>query len=78
MHGNVLEWCQDVWHDNYNGAPTDGSAWEASESDGRLLRGGSWYYNPWYCRAALRGWDPSSFRDEFVGFRVACVAAMTS
>ena len=44
MHGNVWEWVADAWHDNYDGAPTDGSAWEANDdSDWRALRGGSYY-----------------------------------
>ncbi len=43
MHGNVLEWCQDIWHENYNNAPTDGSAWMTDGNDSRrILRGGSW------------------------------------
>jgi formylglycine-generating enzyme required for sulfatase activity len=44
MHGNVWEWCQDTWHENYNGAPTDGSAWvdENANQNIRILRGGSW------------------------------------
>ena len=52
MHGNVCEWCLDDWHDNYNGAPTDGSAWfnennNLSQKNGRaILRGGSWAYYP--------------------------------
>jgi formylglycine-generating enzyme required for sulfatase activity len=44
MHGNVWEWVQDNWHDNYNDAPTDGSSWERKGSD-RVNRGGGWYYN---------------------------------
>ena len=44
MHGNVREWCQDQLHDSYDGAPTDGSAWEdLGERSRRVLRGGSWY-----------------------------------
>ncbi|WP_445252075.1 MULTISPECIES: SUMF1/EgtB/PvdO family nonheme iron enzyme [unclassified Microcoleus] len=42
MHGNVWEWCSDKWHDNYNGAPTDGSSWETGTDNNRVLRGGSW------------------------------------
>lgn len=43
MHGNLWEWCEDTWHDNYNGAPTDGSAWvDNNDNRSRLLRGGSW------------------------------------
>jgi formylglycine-generating enzyme required for sulfatase activity len=42
MHGNVWEWCQDVWHDNYEGAPSDGSAWTEGDQKFRVLRGGSW------------------------------------
>jgi formylglycine-generating enzyme required for sulfatase activity len=47
MHGNVWEWCQDVWHGNYEGAPTDGSAWiEGGDQERRVLRGGSWCGDP--------------------------------
>ena len=54
--GNVYEWCQDHWHENYEGAPTDGSAWiEGGNSKRRVVRGGSWYdFNPRYCRSAYR------------------------
>ncbi|MGF1569404.1 MAG: formylglycine-generating enzyme family protein [Nodosilinea sp.] len=45
MHGNVYEWCQDHWHDNYEGAPTDGSAWLSENEDaGQVVRGGSWTF----------------------------------
>ncbi|MGB3514199.1 MAG: formylglycine-generating enzyme family protein [Microcoleaceae cyanobacterium] len=54
MHGNVWEWCVDVWHDNYNAGPTDGSIWESGGNSQRVLRGGSWYCNPSYCRSANR------------------------
>jgi formylglycine-generating enzyme required for sulfatase activity len=51
MHGNVWEWCEDVWHDSYNGAPSDGSAWlsRSGEFD-RMLRGGSWFNDANRCR----------------------------
>ena len=42
MHGNVQEWVQDCWNNNYRGASTDGSAWESGECEQRVLRGGSW------------------------------------
>lgn len=70
MHGNVWEWCQDRWHDSYNGAPSDGSAWESGDSSCRLLRGGSWNYVTAYCRAACR--DLSGHRNYAFGFRVVC------
>ena len=55
MHGNVWEWVQDCWHDNYIGAPTDGSAWTtACSSTYRVLRGGSWNVIPAYLRSANR------------------------
>lgn len=55
MHGNVWEWCQDGWHDNYVGAPVDGGAWTTGgQSNRKILRGGSWFYNPWHCRSANR------------------------
>jgi formylglycine-generating enzyme required for sulfatase activity len=45
MHGNVWEWCEDVWHGNYDKAPTNGSAWtDGGNSDSRVVRGGAWSY----------------------------------
>ena len=74
MHGNVLEWCQDHWHDNYDGAPTDGSAWLTDGDDTyRVLRGGSWINDPEYCRSASRNYlITPAFRDYIIGFRVCC------
>ncbi|HUT31941.1 MAG TPA: SUMF1/EgtB/PvdO family nonheme iron enzyme [Planctomycetota bacterium] len=55
VHGNVNEWCEDVWHRDYEGAPSDGSAWlEGGEQSLRVLRGGSWVNNPSFCRSAFR------------------------
>ena len=76
MHGNVWEWCLDHWHDSYEGAPSDGSAWlmpSASEEEPRLLRGGSWLDDPWYCRSAFRDRGRPGFANVYVGFRVVCL-----
>ncbi|MBD2312078.1 SUMF1/EgtB/PvdO family nonheme iron enzyme [Desertifilum sp. FACHB-1129] len=71
MHGNVWEWCQDVWHKNYHGAPTDGRAWESGgDLSSRLLRGGSWGYFARSCRSASRYRGASGFRYNGIGFRV--------
>jgi formylglycine-generating enzyme required for sulfatase activity len=71
MHGNVWEWVQDVVHDNYEGAPLDGSAWEeGGDQARRVLRGGSWLYNPRYLRAALRNGFSAALSNDIVGFRV--------
>ena len=71
MHGNVWEWVQDVVHDNYNGAPVDGSAWEqGGDQSRRILRGGSWLYNPRYLRSALRNGFSATLSNDIVGFRV--------
>ena len=78
MHGNLWEWCQDHWHDNYQGAPTDGSAWiDKKESDARLLRSGSWLTCPRYCRSASRDCDSPDFHGFTFGFRVVCEIPMT-
>ncbi len=72
MSGNVYEWCQDKWHDNYNGAPTDGSAWEDNDSNYRVMRGGSWYSNfDYYCRVDFRDNRNSHIGYLWSGFRVA-------
>ncbi|WP_176648526.1 SUMF1/EgtB/PvdO family nonheme iron enzyme [Duganella sp. SG902] len=72
MHGNVWEWTQDVVHDNYVGAPVDGSAWEeGGDPVRRVLRGGSWLYNPRYLRSAVRNGFSAVLANDIVGFRVA-------
>ncbi len=72
MHGNVWEWVQDVVHETYEGAPADGSAWEEGGDQGRrILRGGSWLYNPYYLRSALRNGFSATLSNDIVGFRVA-------
>lgn len=71
MHGNVWEWCEDVWHENYNGAPNDGSAWlTGGEQNRRALRGGSWDNDADLCRSAYRNWVIADFRNDVIGFRV--------
>jgi formylglycine-generating enzyme required for sulfatase activity len=82
MHGNVWEWCLDHWHDSYEGAPTDGSAWvdgegligEDTSDRPRLLRGGSWFYVPQDCRSACRlRYLPVNRVVSSFGFRVCCL-----
>jgi formylglycine-generating enzyme required for sulfatase activity len=75
MVGNVGEWTEDCVHTNYNGAPTDGSAWLAdkdSDCTNRMVRGGSWSYAPLYLRSAFRtrGAPPAN-RSFNIGFHVA-------
>ncbi len=72
LHGNIAEWCADNWHDDYNNAPTDGSAWTNNNpKDIRVLRGGSWLHLPGSCRSAQRiKSDPKNKSDAF-GFRIA-------
>jgi formylglycine-generating enzyme required for sulfatase activity len=73
MHGNAWEWCQDNWHSNYKGAPIDGSAWlTGNENDTHVVRGGSWYDNPWACRSAARNYGTPDYRSSIVGFRLVC------
>jgi len=75
MHGNVWEWVQDVWHDNYEGAPKDGSAWVADgERTSRMLRGGSWCDDPGIMRSAFHIWYNPDNRNGLLGFRLARTA----
>ena len=77
MHGNVWEWCEDDWHEDYEGAPTDGSAWVSNKSEERIVRGGSWYNPPIYCRSAYRGYySPDDGLSRF-GLRVVCAVPRT-
>ncbi|MEH2410584.1 caspase, EACC1-associated type [Nostoc sp.] len=78
MHGSIWEWCLDEWHENYNGAPRDGSAWIVdNDNQSRLLRGGSWDFNPWNCRSAIRGYRARDSWFSHVGFRVVVVWGRT-
>ncbi|MEQ9232558.1 SAV_2336 N-terminal domain-related protein [Coleofasciculus sp. E2-BRE-01] len=79
MHGNVWEWCLDDWHDNYEGAPSDGEVWLIDNNDNysRILRGGCWNSIPVKCRAAYRdrGYPTNHYYGN--GFRVVCVSGWT-
>lgn len=68
--GNVWEWTQDCWHDNYSGAPTDGSAWTGGGCGHRVFRGGSWDGVADYGRSAYRGNDSPDGRLISLGFRL--------
>ncbi|NES19635.1 MAG: formylglycine-generating enzyme family protein [Symploca sp. SIO3E6] len=82
MHGNVWEWCEDHWHENYQGAPQDGSVWireDLNKNDShynfRSLRGCSWGFGPRFCRSAYRDLNEIDYRDSDIGFRVVCSVA---
>jgi formylglycine-generating enzyme required for sulfatase activity len=70
MDGNVWEWTQDTWYRDYDGAPTDGSAWESAYFPLRVRRGGSWDSIAGSCRSASRGNNVPSRRNCFIGFRL--------
>ena len=76
LHGNVWEWCADPWHNNYEGAPRNGSVWEdvgdKKNDSTRILRGGSWFGHPRYCHSAYRYVHTPVNRFSYVGFRVVC------
>ena len=71
VHGNVWEWVEDCSNSSYRRAPTDGSAWLRGNCDRRVLRGGSWDYDPQNLRSASRNRITSGIRYSYVGFRVA-------
>ncbi|MBD2437517.1 SUMF1/EgtB/PvdO family nonheme iron enzyme [Nostoc sp. FACHB-110] len=72
MHGNVWEWCGDRWHENYQGAPSDGRVWLSDDDvKSRVIRGGSWKNSSRLCRCAYRSWNPQDGRGNLLGFRVA-------
>jgi len=74
LEGNVSEWTQDCWHDDYHGAPGDGVAWQpddAQDCGTRVLRGGDFFSAERQLRAAHRTSIPPAFRTYHAGFRVA-------
>ena len=74
IHGYLWEWCADPWHDRYEGAPTDGSAWtKGGDAKRGVLRGGSWKDKAPGLRSGIRRGEPRTTRDDAVGLR--CVLA---
>lgn len=71
MHGNAWEWAEDCWNPNYDGAPTDGSAWKDGNCEVRVLRGGSWDYHKSGLRSANRFYFSHQVRKPNFGFRLA-------
>ena len=73
MSGNVWEWVEDNCHDDYAGAPTDGSAWRTFPGDiGVILRGGAFYISESNCTNTYRFDGPANKAYDFSGFRIAC------
>ncbi len=70
MLGNVFQWTQDCWHENYTGAPVDGSARTDGNCAERELRGGSWFSTPAYVRADYRNHFATDYRTSSVGIRL--------
>jgi formylglycine-generating enzyme required for sulfatase activity/predicted Ser/Thr protein kinase len=70
MLGNVAEWVEDCWHDDYRGAPADGSAWLGEPCGERGVRGGSWFTAPARVSLSARNRFDDSYRSNSVGFRL--------
>ncbi len=78
MHGNVWEWCEDDWHDSYNGASDDGKPWiDRPRGSYRVVRGGSWFNSAGDCRSSDR-YDFGPSIDSFnLGFRLVLPQAIS-
>jgi formylglycine-generating enzyme required for sulfatase activity len=78
VHGNVWEWVQDSYADNYSaGQPSNGNAFQGGSWSGRVYRGGSWYSYPQDLRSAIRNGSEPANRSDFIGFRVARTLSST-
>ena len=71
MLGNVFEWVEDCWNENYAGAPSDANVWKAGDCSRRVLRGGSWDVTPWLVGSANRVESDSEDRYDDLGFRIS-------
>ena len=76
--GNVWEWTQDCWNDNYHGAPVDGSAWLSGDCRNRVMRGGSFDELPLNYRLSMRGRGLHTPRGDFQGLRLARSVAVVA
>lgn len=72
MHGNLWEWCLDLWHDNYKGIPNDAKPWTTGEGKVRVVRGGAWAYPLSASRSATRYSQHEEHKGVSMGLRVAC------
>jgi formylglycine-generating enzyme required for sulfatase activity len=70
MLGNVFQWTEDCWSDNYQGAPIDGSAQSTGDCTQHELRGGSWFTQPDFVRTAYRNRFDGNYRSTSIGFRL--------
>ena len=72
MHGNVWEWCEDTWHDSYEGAPEDGQPWlTGGDQEWAVIRGGSWIADGWFLRPVCRLHGHRDDSIDTYGFRLA-------
>jgi formylglycine-generating enzyme required for sulfatase activity len=71
MVGNVFQWVEDCAHDNYKGAPANGSAWSSDTCTSHVVRGGAWLSHPRLLRSASRDWYAADDHHDYIGFRVA-------
>ncbi len=74
MHGNVWEWCEDDYHSNSQGAPSDGSPWIIENAFSKVLRGGSWDGYGFNCRSAYRYYIRHNAQYYNIGFRLSLFA----
>jgi formylglycine-generating enzyme required for sulfatase activity len=70
VHGNLYDWVEDCYHNNYRGAPSDPTAWLSNDCDAHVARGGSWLDDPRSLRSAYRLHLSPDMRFRNLGFRV--------
>jgi formylglycine-generating enzyme required for sulfatase activity len=78
MHGNVWEWCADQWHETFGGAPTDSNVQLTNKKELHVLRGGSWFDAPRFCRSEFRGRERPDHISRNIGFRICCSSPRSS